>query len=60
MADVGHGGEEVHGFIDFHLQHFANAFATPTDCQGFWIETCTVTGFARHFNVWQEAHFYGA
>ena len=60
MADVGHGGKEVYGFVYFHLQHFANAFAAPADCQGFWIEACTVAGFARHFDVRQKAHFYSA
>jgi hypothetical protein len=55
-----HGGEEVYRFVYLHLQHIANAFAAPADCQRFGVEARAVAYLARHFHVGQKAHLYGA
>ena len=56
MADERHGAEKIYRFIDFHLQHIANAFATPTHRQSFWVETCTFAHLAQHFHIGQKTH----
>ena len=56
MADEGHGGEEVHRFIDLHLQDLANAFATPSHRQSFGVETCAPAHLAQHFDIGQKTH----
>ena len=43
VADVGHGGEEVHRFVHLHLQYVANAFTAPSDGQRLGVEAGTVT-----------------
>ena len=60
VADGRHAGKEVHGFVDFHLQHVANALAAPGHGQRLGVETRAVAGVARHLDVGQEAHLYGA
>ena len=60
VRDVGHGGEKFNRFIDFHLQHIANAFATPTHRQCFGVEARAVTAFTQHFHIGQKAHLDGA
>ena len=60
MRDAGHAGKKVDRFIDFHLQHIANAFATPADGQSLGAEAGTATGLTRHFHIGQEAHLDGA
>jgi regulator of replication initiation timing len=42
VADVGHGGEELHRLVDFHLQHVADALAAPGDGQRLGVEARAV------------------
>src|SRR5690606_17706723 len=46
--------------VDFHLQHFAGAFASPSHVQRILVEALAIAAVAWHFNVGQEAHFQRA
>ena len=56
----GHGFEKAHGFVYFHFEHIAYAFAAPSDSQGFGVEPGAVAGFAGYFYIGQETHFDGS
>ena len=60
MGNGGHGFKEAYGFVHFHFEHIADAFAAPSHSQCFGVEARAVAGFARHFDIRQETHFDGS
>ncbi len=47
------------GVIHVHFQNFTGALALPVHIECVAVETFTVAGITRHFNVGQKVHFNG-
>src|SRR5688500_18359473 len=57
VVDLGNSPEEIHGFIDGHVQHVGNVHAFIGDLERFAIVAAAVASFTRYVNRRQEMHF---
>ena len=59
MEDVGHVFKKLHGLVDGHIQHIADALAFEAHFERFAIVALAVAGFARHVDIRQKIHLDG-